>query len=356
VLKQCIDKEMIAGHCQVIDSVFVKANASMDSLIKKEILDNGTTYAGNLYEQDKEEKNSKGKTSNRQFYSPTDPDAKIATKPGKPTQLNYLAQVSVDSESYVITNIDAFHADKRDSECLEQVVDNTIKNLKQHGILVEEIIADTNYSSSTALKYLDDNGIAGYIPNTGAYKADREGFTYDKVNDQYICSQGVRLPFRKMEMSRGGHYRRTYSSFRRDCGKCPIQSSCIGTNGVKKITVTEDKPLFEKMQARLQTSRGKWMMKLRKKTVEPVLGTLVNFLGMRKVNTKGIEQTNKCVTMAALAYNLKKLLKFKAPKVQVAIKGIEKELKNVRRTLFHCFQVLIRCNRSYTTMSLKTPE
>ena len=51
------------------------------------------------------------------------------------------------------------------------------------------------------------------------------------------------------------------------------------------------------------------MKKLRSSTVEPVLGTLVNFLGMRRVNTKGIDLAAKCMIMAAVAYNLKKLLK-----------------------------------------------
>ena len=44
--------------------------------------------------------------------------------------------------------------------------------------------------------------------------------------------------------------------------------------------------------------------------------TLINFLGMRKVNTRGIQQANKCMLMAATAFNLKKLLKYaqKPPK------------------------------------------
>src|SRR5215204_3784432 len=48
VLKQCIDKGMVAGRRQVTDSVAVKANASMDSLIEKEILDDTAVYADGL--------------------------------------------------------------------------------------------------------------------------------------------------------------------------------------------------------------------------------------------------------------------------------------------------------------------
>ncbi|MEI6124796.1 MAG: transposase [Bacteroidota bacterium] len=49
---------------------------------------------------------------------------------------------------------------------------------------------------------------------------------------------------------------------------------------------------------------------MRSRIVEPVLGTLINFLNMKRVNTRGLKQANKHVVMAATAYNLKKYLKF----------------------------------------------
>ena len=61
--------------------------------------------------------------SNKTHYSPTDPDAKMSVKPGKATALNYLGQVSVDTISHVVTHVQAFTADKRDSECLPEVVE-----------------------------------------------------------------------------------------------------------------------------------------------------------------------------------------------------------------------------------------
>ena len=66
---------------------------------------------------------------------------------------------------------------------------------------------------------------------------------------------------------------------------------------------------------------AKRMVKVRSKTVEPVLGTLVNFTNMKRVNTRGIKQANKPVLMAALTYNLKKYLKFiaKKPQSQVGV-------------------------------------
>tara|TARA_B100000508_G_C11242464_1_gene172278 strand:- start:227 stop:502 length:276 start_codon:yes stop_codon:yes gene_type:complete len=54
----------------------------------------------------------------------------------------------------------------------------------------------------------------------------------------------------------------------------------------------------------------------RQSTVEPVFGTLTQFMGLRKINTIGLAQANKVMHLSAIAYNLKKYLKFenKRPK------------------------------------------
>lgn len=339
VLKQCIDKGMVAGRRQVIDSVFVKANASMESLVEKDVLTGATAYADDLYEEKEEESsNNKGKKGNDRFYSPSDPDARMSTKRGKPTQLNYLAQVSVDAGSHVITSADAYHADRRDSECLAEVVEQAKSNLQPQGLLLEEVITDANYSSGTALQYLEDNHITGYIPNLGSYKTDREGFTYDRQKDEYVCTQGVHLPFSGMAAGKAGRYKKVYNSLKADCISCPVRSQCIGTRPRKQLTVTQDKPLFDQMHARTKSVKGKRMMKLRRITVEPVLGTLINFLGMKQVNTKGLKQAGKCVIMAALAYNLKKLLKHIARKVKVSAKVADEWLQHPLKYFSNCFK------------------
>jgi transposase len=48
VLQQCIDKGMVAGRRQAVDSVFVKANASLSSLVAKEMVEDGHSNATQL--------------------------------------------------------------------------------------------------------------------------------------------------------------------------------------------------------------------------------------------------------------------------------------------------------------------
>ncbi len=202
--------------------------------------------------------------SNHTHYSTTDADARIAVKPGKPRQLNYLAQTSVDTQHHVITHINAFHADKKDSQCLPDIIKGLKENLSPQGIIVEQVLADTGYSSGTALKALEENNIIGYIPNFGQYKHERQGFTYHKEGDYYLCSQNKKLVFKKIKDNHG-YPMREYRSSRKDCANCPIRSSCIGKSFEKSIRETADKPYYDKMHERLQTAYARQMKKTQAK-------------------------------------------------------------------------------------------
>ena len=89
---------------------------------------------------------------------------------------------------------------------------------------------------------------------------------------------------------------------------------------------------------------AKKMVRVRSKTVEPVIGTLVNFTNMKRLNSRGIKQANKHVLMAAVTYNLKKYLKFitQKPKAQAGViatmKGkVQTSLKNTFYLLKRAF-------------------
>jgi hypothetical protein len=277
--------------------------------------------------------------SNHTHYSTTDRDARVSVKPGKPRQLNYSMQAAVDMSSHVITNVEAHFADRRDSECLEQVLKNTISNLAAHDLVIDQIAADTGYSSGKALQACIDNNITAFIPNFGHYKPIREGFVFDQVNDRYTCiAKGVHLPYKKTYQDKKGYYKKQYRSSAKDCGHCPLRTSCIGGRAdYKKLEETIDKPLYDQMHERLQTAYAKKMKKLRQSTVEPVLGTLINFTGLRRIWTRGINSANKFMLGAAIAYNLKKWMNYQERKTKTAVIAIKKTKEGL------CFWFLILC-------------
>lgn len=395
VLSLCVSKGMLSGRRQAIDSAYVKANASMDSLVEKQIIEDGKHYLEELRHDDygreverhdsvmKDDRDSdtitrsrsksteehhswkaeeykgmpKGKAvtnkegeageqqarpkfvSNHTHYSTTDRDARVSVKPGKPRQLNYSMQTAVDMSSHVITNVEAHFADRRDSECLAQVLHNTIANLKEQHLAVEEIAADTGYSSGKALQACIDNNITAYIPNFGHYKPFREGFVFDAANDRYTCTaKGVHLPYKKTYQDKKGYYKKQYRSSAKDCAHCPLRTSCIGGRAdYKKLEETVDKPLYDQMHKRLQTPYAKRMKKLRQATVEPVLGTLINFMGLRRIWTRGIKNANKFMLGAAIAYNLKKWLGYREQRRKTAVMAMRKAKEGI------CFSFLMLC-------------
>lgn len=401
ILTLCVSLGMVRGKRQAIDSAFVKANASLDSLQEKEITDDVVDYAQELNDnseykikpttitpQDKssstvtkqknksvdqhhnwkkeEYKDMPGHRtsakhdkddrddhdnmirpkylSNHTHYSPTDPDARVSVKPGKARQLNYFAQIAVDDHHHVITGAGADFADKRDSECLPRILDQTITNLHENEITLEQILADTAYSSGEVLKYCESKNIDAYIPNFGQYKSDRAGFIYNEELDQFECTQGNKaiLPFRKIKWSHDKHGMRVYRSNNSKCKDCPLRSTCIGKSDFKKIEHSIHKPLYDAMHEKLQTPYAKRIFKKRGSTVEPVLGTMLNFLNLKRVNTRGIKQANKHVMMAALTYNLKKLLKFTSKKIKAqAMELIASTQKSIRNNFCYFIQSFI---------------
>lgn len=353
VLKQCIDKGMISGRRQAIDGVFVKANASLDSMVEREILDDAAIYSKEL-ESNQEEKPApvvdinksrkrdydelapKKNPANKTHYSPSDPEAKMSVKPGKATALNYLGQVSVDTASHMITHIQAFTADQRDCQCLPEVVEKLVANLQQHDIRIEEIIADKGFSSGAAIKALEGKNIIGYIPNRGQFIYQRPGFTYHAEGDYYSCSNNKKLTYRGTYKNLDYSFNKVYCVARKECAACSFKSECwaYGKN-LSRIIDTVDKDYYNRMHLRMQTKKAKILMKKRQSTVEPVIGSLVNYHGMKKVNTKGLVQANKCLTMVAIAYNLKKMLQYKSKITQSNVAQLQKCLHNAYLTLMH---------------------
>lgn len=346
ILGQCVDRGMLSGKRQAVDGVFIKANASLDNMVRRDILEDADRYRQEL-EENVEQPSArtvelpksngrkhgglppKTNPKNATHVNPHDPDAKMSVKPGKPTALNYLGEVSVDTGSHVITHVQAFTADKHDSQCLPEVLDNLTDNLSVHGLAVEEVLADRGFSSGEALRSLEGHGITGYIPNRGQFVFEREGFAYDVQKDTFRCPNGKELTYRGTYKA-GNYYNRDYAVGRRECSVCPLSGSCSAYNKTKRearIKETVDRPFYERMHYRMENKKGRRMMKVRQSTVEPVIGSLVNHFGMKRVNPLGLVQANKCITISGAAYNLKKLAKYITSKKRKAATQTKKVLE-----------------------------
>ena len=359
VLGLCVNKGMVKGKRMAVDAAFIKANASMDSLVEKEVLEDASAFVNELEEnsefkttstrkrlverhhswKEKEYKGMPGNNkndrkdengnlirpkylSNHTHFSPTDPDAKISVKPGKARQLNYSGQLAVDDANHVIVGACASSSGSKDSVIFPDIMNQTIENCKQNELPIDEVLADAGYSSGNSLQYCKDNNLNAYIPNFGQYKPFREGFIFNKEEQRYECikedGNKAFLLFKGERTDSKGYTKKIYRSSERDCKDCPLRAECCGkVTKFKKLDDSIHKPLYDAMLAKLQHDPDytRFLTKRRSSRVEPVLGTLINYHNMKRVNTRGMKNANKHVLMAALTYNLKKYLKFISKKV-----------------------------------------
>ena len=191
---------------------------------------------------------------------------------------------------------------------------------------IEKILADGAYSSGENYQYLEQQNITPYIPLLGGALSGSEGFIYDEQNDWYICRNNKLLKGKGEAVDDGrGHLVKKYYSLQSDCNNCPLRNSCISDKAkTKKVQHSIYKAELERAKARQQTVKAKVMKRKRSSTVEPVWGTLINFTGMKRLNARGIKAANKMLLIAATVYNLKKWLKFTAPKTNIKAMAIMK--------------------------------
>ena len=184
------------------------------------------------------------------------------------------------------------------------------QRLASNELRLEELLADTGYSNGSNYALLERWNITGWIPVFGHYKPLIEGFSYYPEADRFTCSQGKHLPFKTFDRNADRSLLKIYRAAYPDCKSCPLKPTCVPNGKSRQINRTAFEPFYHRALSRQQSRRGKRMKRLRQRTVEPVLGSLVDYYGLRKLNVRGKTGAHKVMLMAAIAFNLKKYMKF----------------------------------------------
>lgn len=369
VLGMCIEAGFVSGKHQSIDSTLVKANASLESLERKapklELKEYiKETKKENQVEDEKEEiksnlssansidkksttdeklkivKTEKGKKrekcSNKDYISSSDPDSRIAKKPGKPTDLYYTTHYSVDSKNKIITDVLTTHADISDSKALMEVVNNTTERLNNFGLSIDSISADRNYCSGENLREIEEREIQPFIPaqkhpnTTGCIGKDK--FRYNKEEDFYVCPNNKILRYRYTTKKKS----KAYSCSTDECSDCPLRAEC--TKGRKSRQVYHSIYLkeYERLELRMNSQGGKEAMRLRKTGPEPLFAEAKMYHGLWKFMTRGKSNAQKNSFIIATVQNLKRLMKYFGRTKKIAI-NFTKNIVNVFSFYFKLF-------------------
>ncbi len=233
VLGLLADRGLLQGKRIGIDATTLEANAAMRSIVRR---DTGESYeefltglakASGIETPTREDlarldRKREKRTSNKEWKSSTDQDARIAKMKDGSTHMAYKAEHAVDMESGAVVAVTLQGADLGDTttvhETLAEAAIAVAELVEREADLhpeeepkvnvdgIEELVADKGYHSGAVLEQIEKNEVRTYIPEKKqAGKRHWKG-KEDEQRSVYRNRQRVRGKYGKSLLKRRGEF------------------------------------------------------------------------------------------------------------------------------------------------------
>ena len=164
---------LLSGKTVGVDSTLLEANAAMKSIVRKDTGEDWEAYVRRLAEAEgveipndndlrKFDRERKGKkTSNTEWESPDDPDARIMKMKKGHTHLSYKQEHVVDLETEVVLVVEVYHGNQSDADTLEDSVNMAQGHLLAAGseAVIDEAVADKENHKNQTLATCREQGL-----------------------------------------------------------------------------------------------------------------------------------------------------------------------------------------------------
>lgn len=191
VLAAAAEKGLLKGKTLGVDSTTLEADAAMRSIVRLDSGEDWKAYVKRLMQEageateddeptdeeirrfDKKRKNKK--TSNAEWESPTDPDARITKLKDKRTHLAYKLEHAIDLETELIVAAEVYHGDHSDSQTLCDTTMQACTHLSEAGReeVFGEVVADKGYHAARQLELVQGLSVRTYVPEPESAHARR---------------------------------------------------------------------------------------------------------------------------------------------------------------------------------------
>jgi transposase len=290
-LDQCIEYNLVDGSHISFDATIVRADTAMpNKRTKNELLGEADKLIEKAFDNAPTQKTTRG---HRELsLSSSDPDARWTKRPGEGAVLGYSMHISTDSKEKIITNVETTPADVRAHEKMIALIDEQVAN---HGLKIDEVSADSEYSAGSVREELEKRSIDAYIPlrdigdRRGPDMFRYEDFKYDKERDLVVCPSGKTLHFMRERVA-PGRSARVYRSYKKDCKKCSFLTKCATSKHVyRTIDISSYYDVIERAGLRNKTQRYKEAARLRIIGTEPKFAEAKRYHGLHRFRYRGIE-------------------------------------------------------------------
>lgn len=240
-----------------------------------------------------------------QQISMTDPDARSMATHGRGTGVvGYNVQTAVDAQHHFIIAHEVTNTGNDRSQ-LSKMSEQARTAI---GTKALTVIADRGYFKGEEILKCHQAGIEVLVPKPTTSNAKAEGrfdkadFVYIAKDDEYRCPAGQRAIYRFTREEGGLQLRRYWSSA---CPQCAMKAQCT-PSVYRRISRWEHETVLEAVQRRLDKHPD--AMKVRRRTVEHVFGTLKHWMGSTHFQTRTFERVSTEMSLHVLAYNLKRFM------------------------------------------------
>lgn len=241
-----------------------------------------------------------------QFNSTDNDSGRMHGRQG--SHAGYNAQIVVDDQHGLIVHSDVVNANNDLGQFSSQI--------GQANQVLDEpckaACADAGYANGEELEKVDAQGVTVIVPSSKqasgkeAGPFDKSRFRYVSEDDVYVCPEGVQLPYRRINGSRG---QMEYYPGRGVCTKCRHFGVCTSnvTTG-RKIIRYENELVRQKIAAEYELAYSQQIYSRRKQKVELPFGHIKRNLGACSFLLRGLAGVRAEMSVMCSCFNIARLI------------------------------------------------
>ena len=309
----CIEKGIVTGETVVSDGSFIPGNVAWESRIEiPTIVEHSTVKYLELLDNELSQQPGyrEPETTTEEkivLKSKTDKECGYINQERK-KGLGYLTEMTVDTKNGIVTGVDCYPANRRESDI---ILNHIKRQIDETGIKIKDIALDAGYDVGAVHRGFELMGITDYCSIRESHNnAMKKGFTYDDKTDSFICEKGCHLNYKKLIYKKSSqNYYRLYSIPRKNCLVCERLNHCEVDQGAIRINASGFYPAYYANRQRCLTINYLKMKRLRSIWSEGAFAVLKREHNLKRAQKRGLERVSEECLLSALALNLKRIVK-----------------------------------------------
>ena len=244
------------------------------------------------------------------LLSPVDPDARTGMKTNN-KWTGYKAHLIMEEETGIITGVETTPANTTDGSQLKPLLK---EQADVYSLRPQELTADKAYDWGENLESLANNRTIANIAlsrvnhRNGAGYFTVNDFLYDPENVKLMCPAGHISTSCYSEILYNNKSGNAFQFKPSLCNTCPLKAKCIKNNKGRRVYISYYEPYFRLARERLATEEGKEAYGNRYK-IEQKVADLTRYCGLRRCRYRGLDRAHIHTLLATTVCNIKRMVK-----------------------------------------------